>query len=98
MNAFYSADGPELVPGPDMQYALLNDPVSLICGYKLDSYPPVNITWTDPKGNVILNSDRYIQDNGPEIVRLNITNTSKHDNGRWTCNFAKFEFTLTVVG
>ena len=81
-----------------MYFALLNDPVSLICGYNLDSNAPVNITWTNPQGNVIHNSDRYIYDNGPEIVRLNITSTSNDDGGTWMCSFTKFEFTLTVVG
>ncbi len=98
MNTIHPIDDPELVPGPAKQFALLNDPVSLICGYNLDSNPPVNITWTDPQGNVVQNSDRYILDNGPEIVRLNITNTSNNDNGTWKCNSAKFEMELTIVG
>lgn len=100
MNALLPTDGRELVPDPTMQFALLNDPVSLICGYNLDSNPSVNITWTNPQRKVVHNSDRYILDNGPDIVRLNITNTSGDDHGTWTCNCAKFEFMpkLTVVG
>ena len=100
LSASYLTDGPELVPGPAMQFALLNDPVSLTCGYNLDSNPPVNISWTDPHGNVIHNSDWYIQDNGPEIVRLNVTNVTNNDNGTWKCNYgnANFELTLIVVG
>lgn len=100
MSNRYSTDGPELVPGPAMQYALLNDSISLICGYNLDSNPQVNIIWTDPSGKAVHSSDGYIQDNGPEIVSLNIMRTSAKDNGRWTCNFGKVELkiTLTVVG
>lgn len=57
-----------------------------MCGYNLDSSPPATITWTDPHGNVLTNSDEwYSVDNGPLTVRLNISKTSKEHEGIWKC-------------
>ena len=61
-------------------------PVSLVCGYNLGSEPLASVTWTDPQGNVVTNSDLYAIDNGPSVVRLNITSTNKIHNGTWKCN------------
>ena len=57
-----------------------------MCGTGLDSNPPANITWTAPDGITIVDNARYGIENGPEIVRLNVTQTILSDNGVWTCN------------
>ena len=72
--------------GPTERYVLLGDPLSLVCGTGLDSNPQATITWTAPDNTMIrMNMGRYTLDNGPEIVRLNFTDTIMGDNGRWTC-------------
>ena len=92
-STFCFPDGPELVPGPSEYYVHLNDPVTLICGYKLSSSPSTQITWTHPEGHPVQLGDRYVLDNGPQIVRLNISNASKNDGGVWRCSY-----TLLVNG
>ena len=81
------------MPGPSEYYVRLNDPVTLICGYKLSSSPSAQITWTHPQGHPVEPGDQYILDNGPQIVRLNISNASKTDGGVWRCSY-----TLLVNG
>ena len=63
----------------------LGDSLSLVCGTGLDSNPQATITWTAPDGTIIMNDDRYMLENGPEIVRLNITGTILNDSGIWSC-------------
>lgn len=84
MNNF--ADGPEITDGPKQHFVLSGDSVSLVCGYNLDSNPPAIITWTDPKGDRVVNNGRYILDDGPKVVQLNISTTSKSDSGIWVCS------------
>ena len=57
----------------------------LVCGYNLESNPQAVITWTNPQGRSITNSDRYSMNNGPEVVQLSIANVSKNDHGTWSC-------------
>ena len=59
--------------------------MSLICGYKLDSNPPANITWKNPQKKLVEASSSFILDDGPMVVRLNISNASNSDNGTWIC-------------
>ena len=100
-------DGPELLPGPTTYYVLLDYPVSLVCGYNLDSNAPAIITWTDPQGKVVSNDDGMTMENGPEVVHLSITRASLNNNGTWKCSIhqksdsadgKKNEITLIVVG
>lgn len=67
-------------------YVLLGHPVSLICGYDLDSNPQAIITWTDPRGNKVTDNDQYLADDGPEVVQLDITRASISDSGMWRCS------------
>ena len=66
--------------------------MSLICGYNLESNPKATISWTDPRGNPVTISDNYTQDNGPEVVQLNITRVNKSDNGTWGCSMEVLGF------
>ena len=59
--------------------------MSLICGYNLDSNPKAAITWMDPQWKPVKASNLIILDDGPMVVRLNISNASNSDNGTWTC-------------
>ena len=79
----FQADGPTQMP--IQHYALLGDPSSLICGRGLDSNPQATITWTAPDGTAVMDSTRYDLENGPDIVRLNLSRTSLSDNGVWVC-------------
>ena len=83
--------------------------MSLICGYKLRSNPQAQITWTNPSENIVQNGERYILDDGPEVVRLNISSANKSDGGKWRCRCTLFtndsrekslfrDVILTVVG
>lgn len=72
-------------PGIKEHYVLSGDPVSLVCGYNLHSNPSATITWTNPQGKSVTSGDTYTLDNGPEVVQLNITNTSRSDCGKWAC-------------
>ena len=71
--------------GPTRRYVRLNDPLSLVCGYGLDSNPDAVITWTAPDGTTVMNNARYDLENGPGVVRLNFTCTILSDNGVWRC-------------
>ena len=71
--------------GPTRCYVRLNDPVSLICGYGLESNPAAVVTWTAPGGTTIMDNARYDLEGGPEIVLLNFTRTILSDNGVWRC-------------
>ena len=72
--------------GPVQHYVMLGDPISLICGYNLDSKPPAFIDWRDPNGNKVENDSNYCLDNGPEVVQLKISRVTKLNEGNWTCN------------
>lgn len=71
--------------GSNKTFSIEGDSASLVCGYQLHSNPPANITWLYPNGSTVENSDRIIRDNGPDLVQLNITDTSVSDGGNWTC-------------
>ena len=71
--------------GPTRCYVRLNDPLSLVCGYGLESNPDAVITWTAPDGTTIMDNARYDLEDGPEVVRLNFTHTIVDDNGLWRC-------------
>ena len=79
----FQADGPTQMP--TQHYAILGDHSSLICGRGLDSNPQATITWTAPDGTAVMDSTRYDLENGPDIVRLNLSRTSLSDNGVWVC-------------
>lgn len=70
----------------------MGDSASLVCGTHLHSNPLANITWRDPNGVNISYRDRhsdhlteYTLENGPDVVRLNISDASESDNGLWRC-------------
>ena len=76
-----------MIEGPTQQYVLLGETSLLICGSGLDSNPPATITWTAPDSTTIMmDSARYNLDNGPDVVRLSIANTSLSDAGVWSCD------------
>ena len=80
-------DGPSFrVPGPTQQYALLDESLSLVCGTDLDSNPQATITWTDPDGTTVMDNTRFNLENGPDIVRLNLSRTLLSDAGMWRCD------------
>ena len=75
-----------MTEGPTEQYVLLGEPLSLVCGTGLDSNPQASVTWIAPgETTAIVDNDRYDLENGPEIVRLNFTNTIMGDNRLWKC-------------
>ena len=83
---FCVSDGPYMDEGPKTHSVLEGDPVFLICGHDLDSYPQPNISWTrQPDRQENLNDERYFRTDGPEIVGMNITSVGMSDNGTWTC-------------
>lgn len=84
--AVNTSDGPEFSPGLEKHYVLYGDPVSLICGYDLESNPPPTITWTNPYNKSVVNTDMYVIDNGPQVIQLNITNARESDSGLWICH------------
>ena len=71
--------------GPTQLYALLGEPLSLVCGTGLDSNPQASVTWVAPDGTTIMDNARYDLENGPDVVRLNFTWTILSDNGIWRC-------------
>ena len=71
--------------GPTQRYVRLNDPLSLVCGYGLDSNPDAMVTWTTPDQTIITSYARYNLEGGPGIVQLNFTHTILSDNGIWRC-------------
>lgn len=79
-------DGPEIVPASVEHTCLENCQVSLVCGYNVASNPPAIISWSDPQGKPVENSDIYTIDKGPEVVRLNISNATRENNGTWKCS------------
>ena len=80
------ADGPSLALGPPQYYVLLGDSASLVCGTGLDSNPQATIIWVDPDGTIIMDSTRFNLENGPDIVRLNLSRTLLSDTGMWRCD------------
>ena len=70
---------------------LSGDSVSLICGYNLNSNPPAVISWTSPHGDAVKSSRKYSMDNGPGIVRLNISGVTESLGGEWTCRVEVFD-------
>ena len=79
----FQSDGPQQMP--TQVYILLGNPLSLVCGRGLESNPSATITWTGSDGTTIMDTPRYDLENGPQIVRLNFTNTIMSDNGMWLC-------------
>ena len=69
----------------DYIYVLLGSPVSLVCGYNLVGNPSPEVSWTDPQNKQIANSGRYVMDNGPDVVQLNIIEANESDSGTWRC-------------
>ena len=80
------ADGPSLVLGSTQYYILLGNSVSLVCGTDLDSNPQATITWTAPNGTTVMDNARFNLENGPDIVRLNLSHTLLSDAGMWRCD------------
>ena len=79
-------DGPSFrIPAPTQRYVLLNDSLSLVCGTGLENNPQANVTWMAPDGTIIMNGARYNLESGPQIVRLNLTQTTFKDSGTWKC-------------
>lgn len=109
INLAMFADVPEISNGPSRQHATFGDPVSLICGYNLKSNPPSSVTWSNPRGERVLNSEKYSMDDGPEVVQLNISNVTESDGGTWKCSLQildkdvdqkenMFNISLSVLG
>ncbi len=61
-----------------------------MCGYSLISHPSPAVSWTDPQHKQVANSSRYLVDDGPGVVQLNITEASKGDNGTWKCTVSVY--------
>ena len=81
------ADGPSLALGPSQNYVLLGSSVSLVCGTGLDSNPQSTVTWTTPNGTTITVDNAQINlEDGPDIVRLNLSRTLLSDTGMWRCD------------
>ena len=81
-----SLDGPTFrMQGPTRRYVRLNDTLSLVCGYGLDSNPDAVVTWTAPDGTTIMDNARYDLEDGPAVVQLNFTHTIFNDNEVWRC-------------
>ena len=80
------ADGPSLALGPSQYYVLLGDKVSLVCGTGMDSNPQATITWIAPDRTTITDNARFNLENGPDIVRLNLSRTLLGDAGIWRCD------------
>ena len=99
MSYYYSIDGPEISPGPKDHYVLSGDSVSLICGYNLNSYPPAVISWTSPHGDAVRSrsGSKYSMDNGPGVVRLNISDVTESLGGEWTCQVEVFDSDVLKV-
>ena len=96
----YCTDGPSFSSHqvvPSHGYVQLGDSLSLICGTGLDSNPQATITWTSPDGSTIMNSSRYHLENGPDVVRLNLTQTVLNDAGVWHCNVSVFSEQHIIV-
>ena len=72
--------------GPSQYYILLGNSVSLVCGTDLDSNPQATTTWTAPDGTTVMDNARYDLENGPNIVRLNLSRTLLSDAGMWRCD------------
>ena len=81
-----SSDGPSITARSAQYYALLGSRLSLVCGTGLDSNPPASTTWIAPDGTMIVNNARYDLENGPDVVRLNISHTRLDDAGMWICD------------
>ena len=90
------------MPGPEEFYILLAHPISLVCGYNLQSNPPAAITWTDPSGNTVDSTHANI--NGPDVVEYHIEKAGESVNGTWKCILEHehgkkiFTMNLFVVG
>ena len=59
--------------------------MTLICGTDLESNPSAIISWTNPKGTLVMSSDTFTINNGPENVTLEIADIGEGENGTWTC-------------
>ena len=80
--------------------------MSLICGFNVTSQRV--ITWFSPTGTPIKRTDYdeargYFVEDGPDVVRLNITNATMQDDGVWNCTtpttvLLQIQLTVTVVG
>ncbi len=70
--------------------------MSIICGYNLKSHPSATISWTDPRGKEVTNSERYTLDDGPNVIQLNISNVTESDNGMWKCLLNKDQEEKTI--
>ena len=103
---FTHADGPEIEEENPSFVAVENDNVTLSCGTMLVGNPTPVIEWTDNEGNVISTNNKYIFNNGPDVVSLVIIDTELIDSGNWTCRLITSEtggevqriVTLTVIG
>ena len=62
----------------------MGDSVSLVCGTGLNhGNPQATITWTASDGSRVIDSARFILENGSSFVRLNFTSATIADNGVW---------------
>lgn len=82
---FLITDGPKLLPAAREHTTFENCPVSLVCGYNLDSNPPAVVTWRDPWGRVVTSDGLYTVDSGPDVVKLDIASANREHEGVWTC-------------
>lgn len=108
MNIFFVADGQNFITlSSQTEYAvLLGSNVSLICGFNLISHNSLDtvIIWQSPTGDRIKSDDHegYAVDDGPDVVKLGITNADTMDGGLWNCTVQQqrivaLEIHLSVV-
>ena len=90
---------------------LLGDNISLTCGFNLMSQREIKFIWFSPTGTLIKRSEPkgYSVEDGPDVVRLNVTNATMRDDGLWNCTapasairqstaIVLLQIQLTVVG
>lgn len=83
-----------------------------MCGFNLSSQTETEFIWFSPTGMRFKHHDGessdYSVENGPEVVRLNITNATVMDDGLWNCTVSTIDqqswdivllqIHLTVIG
>ena len=85
-NSLLNTDGPDIVMSNRTELiAPLGDNVSLNCGSQLSSNPRATIRWYQPNGAEVKENSTYTLDNGPDIVRLNVSDVSENNSGFWNC-------------
>jgi len=98
--------GPDITLGASVVATLEGDNATLICGTNLTGNPEPTIQWMDNNNTEVRRNDsRFVFNDGPEIVSLDISNVTVEDDGMWICNVqvenvseVQQNITLVVVG